>query len=273
MYTVVTDSSVYMTQKESEGLNVKIVPLSYSVNNQIFLEGYAGENGDFKELLHSVRSSKTSQVSVGSFLSVFNELIRRGHKVLCITISSRLSGTYANAIKAAQELGSKDILVIDSLSTAGGLRFLVEKACELSKNTGLNVAANEIEKMRDQVGVAFSVDEMESLRKSGRLGFVRQSVGTILNLRPILLCQNGTVISKGVVRGKNAQLAGLVKCIPDTAKKVIIHYINHTKKLDELEFLIQSRFKCHVDKNLLGPVLGVNLGLSVIGVSWFTENE
>ncbi|MDF2557207.1 MAG: hypothetical protein K0R71_1035 [Bacillales bacterium] len=273
MYTVVTDSSVYMTREESEGLNVRILPLSYSVNNQTFSEGYSDENGNYKELINSVRTSQTSQVSVDYFLSIFNLLIRKGQKVLCITISSRLSGTYANAVKAAQQLGSKDVMVIDSLSTAGGLRFLVEKACKLSKDNSLDVAAVEIEKMRNLVGVAFSVDEMDSLRKSGRLGFVRQSVSTILNLRPILLCQNGTVVSKGVVRGKNAQLAGLMKCIPDSAKKVIIHYINHTNKLDELEILIQNRFKFPVGKSLLGPVLGVHLGLSVIGVSWLTENE
>ena len=273
MYTVVTDSSVYITRKESESLNVRIVPLSYSVNEQTFSEEFSDENGNFIELLQLMRSTQTSQVSVGTFVRIFNELIENGQKVLCITISSRLSGTYANAVKASQQVGSKDIVIIDSLSTAGGLRFLVEKACEHSKETFIYEAAKKIMKMRERVGVAFSVDDMYSLRKSGRLGFVRQSVSTILNLRPILLCQSGTIVSKGVVRGKNAQLAGLVKCIPEKAKKILVHYITPSDKVNDLEFLIQSKFKNRVTKNPIGPVLASHLGLSVIGVSWLTESE
>jgi DegV family protein with EDD domain len=108
--------------------------------------------------------------------------------VLCIVISSRLSGAWSSAVTAAREVGSSKVAVIDSLSTAGGLYYQVVRARELA-DRGLSHAelADRCTEMRQSSGVAFSVENMSALRRSHRLGPLNQSVNTILNCRPVLL--------------------------------------------------------------------------------------
>jgi DegV family protein with EDD domain len=129
-----------------------------------------------------------------------------------------------------------------------------------------------IEDSRDKVGIAFSVDNMDALRRSGRLGIVRQSVGTILNIRPILLCEDGAVVAYGTARGRSEQIKELIARIPRNVKRVIVHNLGEKINLDFLITAIKRKFpSINVGRRKLGPVLGIHLGPGVIGVSWMTE--
>ena len=87
----------------------------------MYNETYADENGSFKKLIAlSGGGCQTSQASISAFMSVFEELLRLGFFVLCLTISSRLSGTYSSASIAAKEIGSLKIRVVDSLDDRRG---------------------------------------------------------------------------------------------------------------------------------------------------------
>ncbi len=277
MFTVVTDSTAYFTRAEAQALGIRVVPMSYSVSGQMFLEDYIGENGDYIRLIEtSGYSTHTSQAGVGAFLSVFSELRRRGENIFCLTISSRLSGTFASAMSAARELDAAgtSIMVADSLSTGGGLRMLVERASAMSKEGfSLERTADEIERLRDKVGIAFSVENMTPLRKSGRLGLVGQSVSTILNVRPILLCQKGTIVSGGVVRGTRAQIEALVNAVPSNSESVILHYIRETQSVDALHKATEALADrgMAVETCPIGPVLGIHLGMDVLGLAWMTK--
>lgn len=269
MFTVVTDSSVYMTRGEAERLGVRVLPLLYSVDGKSFSEGFLNENGRYQELIAQGKSMHTAQVSPSTFLGAFNEILCKGNDVLCLTISSRLAGVYGSALMAAKELDAKRVMVVDSLFTAGGLAFLVQRACELSReNASLNQAADVLKKLREQIGITLSVDNMEALRKSGRLGFVRQSVGTVLNLRPILFCKNGAIVSGEVVRGTHAQFAELVRSIPLEAQRIIVHYIANQSAAQTLCEMVRKKFACSVGIAEVGPVLAIHLGLGAIGVAW-----
>lgn len=271
MIAIVTDSTAYLTKYQAQNMGVSVVPVTYNVCGQIYNESYSDQNGDFAQLLQrNPQDCHTAHASVAAFMSTFSEHLRRGHQVFCLVLSSRLSGTYSSAAIAARELGAKDILVVDSLTTAGGLILLLEKARELiDLGLPLEKLALEIEGLRAKVGIAFSVDNMDALRRSGRLGTVRQSVGTILNVRPILLCRDGAVISDGQARGRLAQAAALAERIPASAKKIILHYFSSISSLDTLRTEIKRRLpEVPVGYCRCGPVLSVNLGLETIGAAW-----
>lgn len=270
MFSVVTDSTAYLTRKEAEKLDIHVLPMSYSVGILQLGEGYIEESGRYTELIASnLNRLHTSQVSMGAFLGAFNELIRDDKEVLCITISSRLSGTYVNALMASRQMAAGKIQVVDSLSTVAGMRYLVKRACELSQEgASLEHAVKELESMRSKIGIVFSVDDMEALRRSGRLGFVRQSVGTILNIRPILFCQNGTIVSGGVARGTRGQIESIVGSIPSEVKHIEIHHILNKPIVDKLEKEIRSKFSCPIHKSKVGPTISIHIGLSAVGVAW-----
>lgn len=270
MIAIVTDSTSYMPEKTAALLGVNVIPMSCVVSGQIYHET-AGEIDTILRKLTSqnIMQSSTSQISVSNFRSVFKQLIKENCEVLCIVISSRLSGTYSSACIAAGQFAEGKIAVVDSLTTAGGLYFLIEKAAQLA-NQGLelNEIVSEIKRLKNKVGIVFSVENMNNLRKSGRIGFARQSVGNILNIRPILMLKDGAVISSVSARGRNEQIKELLQRIPEKAKKIILHYVDH----DMHEFLLNEIRKAFPQAEILvqrlGPVLAVHLGLSVLGIAW-----
>lgn len=273
MITIVTDSTVYMTKGETAALGVKMVSEGYYVAGNSYDETFIDQNGDFQSLLAS-SDCKTFHANNSIFSNIFEELLRQGQEILCITISSRLSGTYSSALIAARETKSDKIIVVDSLTTAGGLFLLIKKAREfIAGGKTLAETAFEIEKLRSNIVILFSVDDMAPLRRSGRLGIVRQSVNTILNVKPFFLCIEGSIVSKGVARGNIEQIKELIKYIPKDTEEIIVHSINNSQvNAKILKALQEKGFTGRINQRMLGPVLGIHLGLGVIGVAWL-KNE
>ena len=269
MITIVTDSTSYLTREEALQLGVKVVPISYSAAGMTFSENYIGGNGNFEALIKRWGDNcRTSQANMAAFLSTFDQILRKGRSILCITMSSRLSGTYSSASVAAREAHSDKIVVVDSLTTAGGLAMLLRAArARLDAGATLTEVAQHIEGLREKVCIKFSVDDMRPLRRSGRLGIVRLSVGTVLNIKPILKCEDGSVVSDGVARGEAERLSKLIAKIPEGCPEIVVHYISDLKSAVKLAKLLESRsIKPRVTLRKLGPVLGIHLGLGVIGV-------
>lgn len=269
MISIITDSTACLTRKEAQELGVTVLPAVYYTPEKVYEEGFIEENGDFEEVL-ARGNCRTSHTNATLFYGEFERQIKLGNQVLCVTISSRLSGTYSSACLAASQLDSPDIAIVDSLTTAGGLFAMLKAARRFAdEGKGIFEIARGLEEMRERVSIAFSVDDMGPLRRSGRLGVVRQSVGTILNLRPILVCRNGTVISHGMARGEASQIEELIKAIPHDAEEIFIHYIaNHSQAIKLFRHLKENITTAKISYRKLGPVLGVHLGLGVIGAAW-----
>lgn len=271
MIAIVTDSTACLTKKTAQELNIRVVPMSYTISGRTYLETYSDRNIEFDRIpSHKEGIVSTSQAPVSSFISAFKELVGKGYNVICIVISSKLSGTCSTAQAAAREFGSDKIIVIDSLSTAGGLSLLVTQACLLAnKGYKFNEIALEIEKLKYKTGIAFSVESMDALRKSGRLGKVRPTVGAILNIRPILMVEKGGVVPVGLAKGKKERIEKLVSRVPKDAGRIVVHYLSEVTDMEPLYFAIKQRFPdAELSISRLCPSLGVHLGRSVIGVSW-----
>ena len=273
MITIVTDSSSYFKKDEAQSLGIKIIPINYTVNGQSYSEYFSDQNGDFENLLKGNGEYTTSHPNMSAFLSCFEEETPKDNEVLCITISSRLSGAYSTAYMAAKQTESKNITVFDSQFTAGGLYLLVKEAKKLIESgLSLHEVVKELPSIRDKITIAFSVDDMEPLRKSGRIGFVRMSVGTFLNIKPILLCKEGAIVSDSVVRGKSEIIKIFVGKISSATRDVVISYIGDNHMASNLYHVIKDAFpQVTITLQKVGPVLGIHLGLQVIAVSFINE--
>ena len=130
MIAIVTDSTAYLTHDEAVALGVVIVPMSYSFEDGASLNEGCIENDEHAEryMAEHIDQAHTSQATLAGFVNAFRMLRRSGYEILCLTISSRLSGTYANAVLAAKELGGSHIEVVDSLTTCSGLYLLIREA-------------------------------------------------------------------------------------------------------------------------------------------------
>ena len=101
MLALVTDSTCGLTRDEAAELGVDVVPMTYVTDSARHSEGFVGENGDYVTLLAKSRRVVTEAVRSSSFERVFREHLDAGDDVLCVTISSRLSGTLRSAEEAA----------------------------------------------------------------------------------------------------------------------------------------------------------------------------
>lgn len=270
MIVIATDSSACMTKQGARELGVIYIPMTYTLCGKTYTESFIGANGDFVPLLEAEPDPHTSQPAIGRYLQTFKALRKSGFEVLCLTISSRLSGTFSNATACAQELGDNGIRVVDTRTTAVGLAFLVREARRLiDAGATLSEAAAEIVRIRDRVKTVFSVSDMTPLRRSGRLGPVRQSVSAILNIRPLLTCRDGAVVACGVTHGSNDQLRQLARAVPEHAEEVAVQYIAEQERARELSGMICEQRGGEVMMRKLGPVLAIHLGTTVLGVMWF----
>jgi len=268
MITIVTDSSSYFKKNEALELGIKIVPLNYTVNAQSYCESYSDQNGDFEHLLKGIGKFTTAHPNMSAFLSTFVEELHNGNEILCITISSRLSGAYGTAHIAAKQAESKSIAVFDSRLVAGGLYLLVKEAAKLiASGLSLDEILDKLPAIRDRISITFTVDDMAPLRKSGRIGFVRMSVGTFLNIKPILLCKDGVVVSDTVARGNTEIIKKMTEKISADTQEIVINYVGDNRMATNLYHVIKSATDAQISLQKIGPVLGIHLGLKVIAVS------
>lgn len=251
-------------------IRIKIVPMNYYANETSYFESYSDTNGNFEELFAQDEKLTTSHPNPAAFLAAFEEEVALGNEVICLTISSRLSGAYNSASIAALQIENGNVFVVDSHHTAGGLYLL---ACEAQRmvesgESSVDIAAKLVS-IREKIFQIFSVDDMKPLRDSGRIGFVRMSVGTILNIKPVLQCKDGVVVADSVARGTNETIKKLVDKIPVDVTNIVINYISNNRVATTLYNIIQAKHpdvKIHLNK--MGPVLGVHLGLQVVGVAF-----
>ena len=269
MISIVTDSSAYFKKGEAQQMGVRVIPINYSVNGQGYSESFSDQNGAFENLLRGNGEYTTSHPNMAAFLSCFEEEVRDGNEVLCITISSRLSGAYGTAYMAARQMESGRIAVFDSQFIAGGLYLLVKEAVKLAQSgKTLDEILDALPSIRERITITFSVDDMTPLRNSGRIGFVRMSVGTILNIKPILLCRDGAIFSEGIARGSAETIKRLAAKVNAGTQEVVINYIGDNRLATNLYHVIKDTFSgAAITLQKVGPVLGIHLGLKAIGVS------
>jgi len=264
---IITDSTAGFAKKEALSSSLIVLPMTYSVSNREYKERYIDDVMEEPITLQNNKYGSTASANVRQYYRAFENLTRMGVDVVCITISSRLSSAYTNAVAAKHMINNGKIEVIDSKQTSGGLYLLVEKALELNKaNLPFETLVEKIKQAREDIGLAFSVDDMGSLRKSGRIGLVSLSIGTFLNLRPILLLKDGTIVSHSVARGKS-QIRQLVGCIPKDAKKVIVLCKDANPLKNELVSAVLAELKNVAVKSFTN-VITVHINYNAIGVAW-----
>jgi DegV family protein with EDD domain len=274
---LVTDSTAYLPEETVRQLDIQVVPLCVHFADQEFKEGVELSNAEFyKRLQEAAELPTTSQPSAGDFYKVFKELADSGHETIAITISSKLSGTWNSAMAAREMLPDAPIRVVDSLSTAVGLKLMVEAAARAiaSGATAEEVVA-KIEEMRKNTYFLFVVDTLEYLAKGGRIGNAKAFLGTLLKVKPILILKDGAIEPLEQVRSKRKAQARMLDLIEERVSSrngAEIHIgLAHALVSDDAHVLAQELSVrlggIPVTVNDLGPVIGTHTGPGVVGVA------
>jgi DegV family protein with EDD domain len=278
MIKLVTDSTAYLPDNAIREHDIRIVPLLVHFGEQEYKEGVELSNEEFYARLASAPElPTTSQPSAGDFYVVFKELHEAGHEIVCLTISSKLSGTWNSAMAAKEMLPEAKISIVDSLTTAVGLYLMVEAAAEAIRNgaSGQQVV-DQVEEVKSKLYVLFVVDTLEYLAKGGRIGNAKAFLGTMLKIKPILILDNGAIEPLEQVRSKRKALARMLDLIQQHAgdkgaqARVAITHALATQEAQEVKQKITARLGCR-EPNVadLGPVVGTHTGPGVVGVGTY----
>ena len=212
---IITDSASDITQAEAKELNLTVIPLKTIFGDREYLDGVTLDHQTFyHKLIESDVLPTTSQIAPFDYEEQFRKAVEQGNEVLCVTVSSKLSGCHQSARIAADEFPGK-VVVVDSLNVAIGERILIQLACQL-RNEGKT--ATEISEVlnaqKHHIRLIALLDTLEYLKKGGRISSAAAMAGSLLSIKPVIAVEGGEVTILGKARGSrngNNMLRDLVE--------------------------------------------------------------
>lgn len=274
-YVIMTDSCCDMTAALAEELELSVLPLSLHMGDAVYRNWLDGREIGFQEFYAKIRSGQlatTSAVSVGEFAAEMRKILSAGKDILCINFSSALSATYQSATIAAADLAEefpdRKILVVDSLCASLGQGLLVYLcAQERRKGRSLEEVHAFAEETKGKVCHWFTVDDLNHLKRGGRVSAATALFGTMLSIKPVMhVDDGGHLVPVSKARGRKSSLLALVDRMEataiDPASQTV--FISHGDCEGDALFVageITRRFGTRdIRLNYVGPVIGNHSG-------------
>lgn len=278
MVNIVTDSTCDLSPEELHSLNVHMIPLTISVNGNSYRDREDISAEEFiRQMSQAKELPKSSQPSIGEMIDLFDRLGKDQKEVIAIMMSGKLSGTVETA-RAAGEQSSADVTVMDSKYISKALGFQVREAARMAEQgASRDEIISRINEVREGTHLYVVVDTLENLVKGGRIGKGKALIGSLLNIKPIAILEDGEYSPVVKVRSQTQAVKYIMKQFMDTIKGKKIKYVGiaHANGLD-LALQIKSRieemtgFKM-VEISTTSPVISTHTGQGAIGFSFFAE--
>ncbi|NLJ72317.1 MAG: DegV family protein [Syntrophomonadaceae bacterium] len=277
---VLTDSTSYLPLDLVEEYDIKRVTLSVSFGAENIKE-LEITNEEFYPMMKKLGIPVSSQPSVNEIYDEMIKVVETGDSLCCVFLSSDMSGTYDTSKMAKEmvleEYEDAQIEIIDSRSNSMQLGFAVLQAARESKagkslEQVKNAALENIKRSR----FLFIPDNLDYLKKGGRIGGASALIGNIFKIIPILTVEDGkTAILTKARTKKNAVSAMINKFMDDINKfglgEVIIHHINCLAEAQELANQIKEKLDIKISTVDIGPIIGLHVGPGAIGIAYYTQ--
>ena len=277
---IVIDSTVYLTKEQIEENELTVVSLNV-VEGDISKRELDVNNDYIFSRQDAGASFTTSQPSPGEFLQRYEELISKGYeKIFVVCLSKNISGTFQSANLAKNMLVDPEkVYIFDTMLAAFGTEMIAEQVIEMVNQ---DKDAEEIIKRIDFIistsGQMFTVENLFSLVKGGRISNTSAAIGTVLRIKPIIKIVNGKleVVNKERTYKKvHKYMLSNVTKDSEGLKKITFRITSHnsSESAIQLKEVIEESFPNSdiVFTNYLGPVFCIHIGKKGYGISWFAE--
>lgn len=274
---IIVDSTTDLPEQTARW--VTVVPLTIHFGEQQYVSGVDIDARKFYEMLvEGDVLPTTSQPTPYAFTQVFQEAVDAGDTVVCITVSSKLSGTYQSACIAAADFPGK-VFVVDSLTVAIGGGILTEYALSLTdKGMDAEEIAWKLMQKREKVRLLALLDTLEYLKKGGRISSAVAFAGGLLNIKPVIAVADGEVKMLGKARGSKQGNNLLVQEIDkaggvDFEKPLLLGYTGLSDALLQ-KYIVDSAalWQGKVEQlpvSIVGSVVGTHAGPGAVAVAFF----
>lgn len=278
MIKLVTDTSANLPADLINRYAITIIPFSYSINGKEVVGGSDDFDGKaFYDAMRSGAEVKTSMINVSQFEKAFSMMLEEGNDVLYIAMSGGISGTANAAAIAAKELEGKypdrKILVINSLAASMGEGLLVLEAAKMiEENKSFDEIGEQILKLKETMCQFFTVDDLQYLKRGGRITGATAFIGTVLQIKPLLKGDEmGRIVPCGKVRGRKNSLLALAEkydllAADKSATISIAHGDCEEDALELIDMLKQKGFCGQCINVCYEPVTGSHVGPGTVAL-------
>lgn len=287
-FSIITDTSCDMPAALAEKLGVEAVPLKVILSNKTIdcsLSKLDVGNESFYDLIRRGAKVSTASPSIDDFERYFRKALDSGKDILYIGFSSGLSGTYNVGRIAAEglkdEYPEREILTVDSLSGSMGLSLLIYYCVQKQRNgASLQMTYEYAEQLKKKICHWFTVDDLNHLKRGGRISAATAVIGSVMNIKPVLKVNDeGKLEIMYKARGKKFAIAKMVEQMGELyyADGNDIVFINHADSPDDADLLARSITKNYGITNFvisdIGPVLGTHSGPGALAVYYVGERR
>ncbi len=288
-YLVMTDSTADFTPQQIEQLGIAVIPMEFLIEEKTYLnypDGREITNEQFYAAMRGGIMPTTTQITTARFIEAFEPHLKQGKDLLYICFSSALSATYERSVTAVEELRKlypqHQIYTVDSRSPSMGEGLLVMQALHLLQN-GANVqqAAKWVEDNRRYVRLWFTVNDLNHLKRGGRISSAAALVGGMLGIKPVLqVNNNGELIPTEKIRGRKQSLDCLVSRMAESIEKPQEQtvYIMHGDALEDAQYVASAIREQipevkEVQIQFVGPIIGSHTGDGIMCVIYMGKER
>jgi len=267
--TIVTDSTADVPAAVAKKLNIHVVPAILMLGEQSFEDGKGLTRQEFYERLPEMNPLPTTGTpSVGVFESVYQNLFDQGIKqIISIHVASKLSGIYNTAKLAAKNFDSQ-VQIIDSESLSMGIGFQVITAAEAaSANLPLEKIFEIIETTRQNTRLIAMLNTLEYVHRSGRVGWARARIGSLLRIKPFVEVKAGQVINMGQARTRKKGIAHLKNLLQRQGPLERLAILHTNAEEDAIAFLNDLSGEIPADPFIVNvtTIIGTHVGPKGLG--------
>ncbi len=280
-YIITTESTCDLPYSYYTERGIACIGLAFVIDDREYIEG-PDQEMSLSEVYARMRNKErctTNQANAFRFRELFEPILKNGNDILHIGFSSGLSGTYASAVQAAEELREeypeRHIEIVDSLCASLGQGLLVHHAAN-NRDGGMSLEDNIAWLEDNKLNLChwFTVDDLMFLHRGGRVAKTTAVVGSVLGIKPILHVDNeGHLINVGKVRGRDASLKELVAHMKNTMTEdpaTATVFISHGDCEDDAKktaAYVKEMTRADVQIiNCLGSVIGSHAGPGTIAL-------
>lgn len=209
MLRIVTDGAADLAAGWEREYEIEVIPINIQFGEKTYLQFEELDNEGFYRLVDETgKIPKTSQPSPHQFTEFYKKIAQKGDTILSIHVTSKLSGTYASAVAAVEDVkGMFEVIPFDSAGGSLGTGFMCRAARMMDRaGKSLKQIVQYLEGVREHVQIILTLDTLDYARMSGRVGTLSAALASVLNVKPIAKLEDGVVNMVDKVRTRKAAL-------------------------------------------------------------------
>ena len=272
MIRFLVDTSSDYTVEEAKAAGLELVPLHFNFGEDNYNDAYDLSKDGFYELLTTREEfPKTSQPTPQNFVDAFEDAQEKGDDLICILLSSKLSGTYQSATLAKSIVEYENIHLIDSLGATYMIRILAEHGQKLAdEGKTVEEIVEAMENLKSKIKVLAVVDTLEYLCKGGRVSKATAAIGEMAKVKPMITVSEGEVAVIGKSLGKNKAIGSILKalegCEVDESFPIYSVATVGTENCEVFEKKLEAAGYHYTERVQVGATIGTHVGPGVFGM-------